>query len=60
VNPLTDYKPWANIKTLVNLDCGCVIPLPVVAAIDEQAVLDTITITAYLIHRKLSCEGRME
>lgn len=60
MNPLTDYKPWTNIKTLVELECGCIIKLPVVAAIDRQAVIDTITITSYLVHSKLPCGGRME
>ncbi len=56
---LTDYEPWTNVtNVLIELECGCKIPLQLVAAVDGQAVLDVITITTYFIHRDLPCGGR--
>lgn len=62
MNLSTDYEPWAAVTNVViDLECGCRIPIPLVAAVDGQAVIDTINITSYLIHRKLPCPGgRME
>ena len=61
MSALTDYTPWTAQRAAITLDCGCEILIPVVAGVDGQAILDTITITAYFVHLKLSCkEGRME
>lgn len=61
MNSLTDYTPWTATKAAITLDCGCKVLIPVLAGADGQAVLDTITITAYFVHLKLPCKGgRME
>jgi hypothetical protein len=61
MNLTADYESWATVtKVIIDLECGCIIPIPIVAAVDAQAVLDKISITSYLIHRKLPCGSRME